>query len=110
MMTPPVRSPCPPRYFVVACTTRSAPSSNGDWPTGVATVLSQTQRAPAPCASVASARMSDTFHIGFDGVSTHTTRVVGRNARSTSARSVMSTNVVSSPQRVKVSRSNRPVP
>src|SRR5207245_8889458 len=39
---PPSTSPCPPRYFVVAWRTRSAPSLNGDWSTGVAVVLSQT--------------------------------------------------------------------
>src|SRR5205814_2123464 len=38
---PPITSACPPRYLVVACKTRSAPSLSGDWRTGVAVVLSQ---------------------------------------------------------------------
>src|SRR5437764_634076 len=32
---PPITSACPPRYLVVACKTRSAPSLSGDWRTGV---------------------------------------------------------------------------
>jgi hypothetical protein len=28
---PPTTSECPPRYFVVECTTRSAPSWSGSW-------------------------------------------------------------------------------
>ena len=37
---PPTTSEWPPRYFVVECTTKSAPSSSGRWLTGVANVLS----------------------------------------------------------------------
>src|SRR5438094_9235224 len=51
--------------------------------------------------------MSVIFHSGFDGVSTQTSRVLGRIAARTAARSVMSTNVVSSFQRAKVSRRSR---
>ena len=38
----------PPRYFVVECTTKSAPSSSGRWLTGVANVLSTATIAPPP--------------------------------------------------------------
>ena len=51
--------------------------------------------------------MSVIFHNGLDGVSTHTSRVFARIAARTAATSVMSTNVVSSFQRAKVSRRSR---
>ena len=54
--------------------------------------------------------MSVTFHRGFEGVSAHTSRVFAFIAFCTAVRSVMSTNVVSSPQRLNVSRSRRVVP
>ena len=54
--------------------------------------------------------MSVTFHIGFDGVSTQTSRVFGRMAARAAATSVMSTNVVSSFHRANVSRRRREVP
>src|SRR5206468_551415 len=57
---PPTTSECPPRYFVVECTTMSAPSSSGRWRYGVAKVLSTTTIAPAACAASAAARMSIT--------------------------------------------------
>ena len=44
---PPTTSECPPRYFVVECTTASAPSSSGRWLTGVANVLSTATSARA---------------------------------------------------------------
>jgi len=50
------------------------------------------------------------FHSGFDGVSTQTSRVLARIAARTAARSVMSTSVLSSFHRAKVSRSSREVP
>jgi len=49
------------------------------------------------CASAAMAAMSLIRRSGFDGVSTHTSLVAGRRARSTAARSVMSTNVAAAP-------------
>ena len=55
---PPTTSEWPPRYFVVECTTTSAPSSSGCCRYGVANVLSTTTRAPRSCASVATAAMS----------------------------------------------------
>ncbi len=54
--------------------------------------------------------MSVIFHSGFDGVSTQTSRVLARIAARTAPTSVMSTNVVSSFHRAKVSRSSREVP
>ena len=44
---PPMTSECPPRYFVVECTTTSAPSSSGCCRAGEANVLSTTTSAPA---------------------------------------------------------------
>ena len=64
---PPTVSEWPPRYFVVECTTMSAPSSSGCWRYGVANVLSTTRIAPTSCAASAAARMSTTFSSGFDG-------------------------------------------
>ena len=54
--------------------------------------------------------MSDTFHSGFDGVSTQTTRVFVRIAARAAATSVMSTNVLSSFHRANVSRRSLAVP
>jgi hypothetical protein len=84
---PPTTSECPPRYFVVECTTMSAPSSSGRCRYGVAKVLSTTTIAPAACAASAAARMSITFRRGFVGVSSQTMRV--RSSRC-SARLVLS--------------------
>ena len=58
MTTPPRTSLWPPRYFVVECITRSAPSSSGRCSIGVAHVLSTTSRAPARRAIAAAAAMS----------------------------------------------------
>ena len=71
---PPTTSEWPPRYFVVECTTRSAPSESGCWRYGVANVLSTASSAPAACAASAARRMSTTLRSGFDGVSTQTSR------------------------------------
>src|ERR671917_2402833 len=78
--TPPITSEWPPRYFVVACTTRSAPSSRGRCRTGVAQVLSQAIRAPASRAIPEISRTSVIFRRGFEGVSTHNSLVLGRTA------------------------------
>ena len=72
---PPVTSQWPPKYFVVACMTRSAPRSSGRCTIG-AQVLSQTQIAPAACAISASAARSVIFSSGFEGVSTQTSFVL----------------------------------
>jgi hypothetical protein len=52
---PPTTSECPPRYFVVECTTTSAPRVSGCCRYGEAKVLSTTSSAPASCATSASA-------------------------------------------------------
>jgi hypothetical protein len=85
-------------YFVTLCTTTSAPSSNGCCKAGDANVLSTTTRAPEACASAATASMSTTLSIGFDGVSTQTKRVVGRIASARASASARSQVVSSSPQ------------
>ena len=100
----------PPRYFVVACITRSAPSRKGCCSIGVAQVLSQATRADARFAIPAIAAMSVTRMRGFDGVSTHSSRVAGRTAAATADGSVMSTSVASSPQWAKCSSSRSAVP
>ena len=92
-------SPCPLRYLLAECTTRSAPCSNGRVSTGVATVLSTATRTPAACASSQTAARSVTSHIGFAGVSVHSSRVrPGRIAAVTASRSVVSVNSTSRPQ------------
>ena len=90
-IAPPIRSEWPPMYFVTLCTTASAPSSSGRWSTGVANVLSTTTRAPASCAIAATAGRSTILSIGFDGVSTHTSLVLGRIAVRSAVASAMST-------------------
>ena len=72
---PPTRSEWPPRYLVVECTTRSAPSSSGRCSAGDAKVLSTTRIAPAECAALAAAAMSTTFSSGLVGVSIQTRAV-----------------------------------
>ena len=56
---PPTTSEWPPRYLVVECTTKSAPSSSGRWLAGVANVLSTATSAFCACATMPS--MSTTF-------------------------------------------------
>ena len=103
MMAPPTTSECPPMYLVVECTTTSAPRASGFCRYGEAKVLSTTRRAPASCASVARAAMSVIFIIGFDGVSTHTRRVLppfdppAATAFATASRLDMSTGVLPMP-------------
>src|ERR671921_117452 len=83
--TPPITSEWPPRYFVVACTTRSAPSSRGRCRTGVAQVLSQASRAPASRATPETPRTSVIFRGGFGGVSPHNSLVLGQTPPPTSS-------------------------
>jgi hypothetical protein len=68
-------------YFVVECTTMSAPRAIGCCRTGVAKVLSTTVRIPARRAIALHAAMSVTFSSGFDGVSSQSSFVSGRIAR-----------------------------
>ena len=72
---PPSTSLRPPRYFVVACMTRSQPRSSGRCSAGEAKVLSATARAPLRCAIAATSAMSTHCSSGFDGVSIQTRRV-----------------------------------
>ena len=72
--------------------------------------MSQTHTAPAEWAMADTALMSVIFSNGLDGVSTQTNLVLGRIAPSTSAGSVISRKVVSSPQGAKISFSILAVP
>src|SRR3712207_6676527 len=94
---PPTVSEWPPRYFVVECTTASAPSSSGRWWTGVANVLS-TATSAFCLRSMIPAR-SMTLSVGFVGVSTQISAVSSRTARATASRSRWSTMSYSSPKR-----------
>jgi len=73
------------RYFVVECTTTSAPSARGRCRIGDRNVLSTTVNAPAALARAATADTSVVRSNGLDGVSTHTMRVLGRSAASSAA-------------------------
>ena len=53
---PPTTSEWPPQYFVVECTTTSAPSASGCWRYGEAKVLSTTSSAPASWATLGERR------------------------------------------------------
>ena len=55
--TPPTTSLCPFRYFVVECTTTSAPSSSGRWKYGVMNVLSTTSERAGFLRGVAAPRI-----------------------------------------------------
>ena len=110
MTAPPIRSECPPMYFVTLCTTTSAPRANGCWSAGDANVLSTTTCAPDACASAATASMSTTLSNGFDGVSTHTNRVCGRIASARASASARSHVVSSSPHGPSTRVSRRYVP
>ena len=98
---PPITSEWPPMYFVVECTTTSAPRAIGDCRYGVAKVLSTTSRAPCAWAASATAATSEIFIIGLDGVSSHTMTGPVAAARSTAAAtcsaSPMSTTTCSTP-------------
>lgn len=86
-------------YFVVECTTTSAPSASGFCSAGEAKVLSTTTRSPASWPTPARAAMSVIFISGLLGVSTHSALVVpGRTAARTASASAMSVTVISTPQ------------
>ena len=108
--TPPVTSPCPPRYLVEEWTARSAPSSRQRCRTGVAQVLSQTQASPRSWASCATWAMSVILSSGLDGVSTRMSLVAGVIASLTASMSVMSTKEVCRPHLTRRSRSSSAVP
>ena len=75
----------------------SAPSAIGCCSTGVAKVLSTTVSTRWRLAMAEQAAMSVTRTSGFDGVSSHSSFVSGRMARSIAARSQASTKVKSTP-------------
>jgi hypothetical protein len=69
--------PCPEMYFVVECTTISAPWSIGLHKYGVAAVLSMTNGTSTACAASASAPISQTDPAGFAIDSAHSKRTSG---------------------------------
>src|SRR5207249_683433 len=69
-------------YFLLECTTASAPSASGCCRYGVANVLSTTTRAERAWAMSQTAATATMESIGFVGVSTHTRRVSSRHSRS----------------------------
>ncbi len=71
-------------YFVVECTTTSAPSASGDWRYGVAKVLSTATICPG-ARSAQIAAMSTSRSSGFVGVSIQNIFVLGRIAARTAA-------------------------
>ena len=72
---PAITRPCPSRYLVPACITRSAPSASGRCSAGEQKVLSTVSSAPASCAMSASAAMSQTSVSGLVGVSANSSFV-----------------------------------
>ncbi len=81
----------------------SAPSSSGRWNIGVAKTLSTTTRAPASCASVATASMSTSSSIGLEGVSRNTACAPSASASRHWSRSAPSTKRQSIPKRGRIS-------
>ena len=108
--TPPTLSLWPLRYFVVLCTTRSAPNSIGRWMYGLAKVLSTTSRRSWRCASAAAAARSVRRMTGLVGVSTNSMRVAEVIACSTSSRFAVSTYEKEMAARVSTLSKSRNVP
>ena len=108
---PPTTSEWPPQYFVVECTTTSAPRVSGCWRYGEAKVLSTTSSAPASWATAASASMSPMLSSGLVGVSTHTSFVCpGRIAARTASTSETAAGLCSSPHTFSTLSKSRKVP
>src|SRR4051794_13483017 len=84
-------------YFVNALTTMLASTERGWNKYGEVIVLSTTYTSPFVLQSSPIASRSATWVRGFAMVSTNTGRVFGRNADSTAATDVASTNVTSMP-------------
>ena len=80
MTTPPTTSLWPPMYFVVECTTRSAPSASGCCKKGEAKVLSTASSTPDG-RDRASSAMSQRRRSGLLGVSSQSRRVLARASR-----------------------------
>ena len=100
MTAPPTTSLWPLRYFVVECTTMSAPSASGRCQPGDRNVLSATTSAPIACARLAMSAMSVMRSSGLLGVSIHTRRAGFDSAASTAASSPKLTNSTSSSPRL----------
>ena len=107
---PPITSEWPEMYFVVECTTTSAPRSKGFWSAGEANVLSNTTVSPCRFASAHTARTSDTRTLGLVGVSKISIRVFGLTAAEIVEGSCASKNAVSMPCRVRCPSAMRNVP
>jgi len=86
-MHPPTCVACPSIYFVVECTTISAPNSNGLQLIGVAKVLSTTRGIPFLCATLAKSSISRTSSVGLEIVSPKISFVLGLIAACNSASS-----------------------
>ena len=97
-------------YFVVECTTTSAPNSSGRCTYGVAKVLSTASSASCSRARPASAAMSAMPSSGLVGVSHQISRVCGRIAARTWSRSPSQAGVKSSPHRSSTRAKSRNVP
>ena len=92
MTAPPVTSECPPIYFVVLWTIKSAPRSSGVCRIGVANVLSTTSLAPASCVIRAIALMSRQRSSGLVGDSSQTIFVLPSMSLAKAAGEVSSVN------------------
>mmetsp|Transcript_106692 Transcript_106692/g.308699 ORF Transcript_106692/g.308699 Transcript_106692/m.308699 type:complete len:274 (-) Transcript_106692:178-999(-) len=107
---PPVQSAWPEKNFVAECTTMSAPSVNGLQITGGIIVESTLRRVPCRWASSARRFKSEIRILGFDGLSVWIRRVVGVNAFSTAAKSVVSTKFTWMPEQMQSWVSKRCMP
>ena len=107
---PPTPSLWPFRYFVVECSTMSAPSSSGRWKNGDMNVLSTIRRAPSVRQAEAMARRSAMRNSGFVGVSTNTIEAPERMASVVAERSLVSTQANSNPCRRNTCSPSRKVP
>ena len=102
MTTPPRTSLWPPRYFVVECITRSAPSVERPLQDrGRPRVVDDEPRARRGARSRQRPRCRSTCSRGFDGVSTQTSRVAERTAARWPPDRSCRTNVVCRPHRAK---------
>ena len=95
---------------MVECSTRSAPRAKGSATPGGVQVASTATVAPTERAARTTSATSVMDSSGFDGVSTQTRRVVGRNARASAPEAAMSTASTSSPQRASPSVRSRRTP
>lgn len=77
--------------FVTLCMTMSAPKARGLWKKGDMKVLSTARSSPLRLAKAATASMSVSFSVGFEGVSHQIILVAGVMALSILAMSRMST-------------------